>query len=320
MRPFEIDTTPPPPPTLVQPSSPTKQTPITLTGSAEPKSSVQVFVNGLAQRSARADDAGSFSIDVDLHEGENRITARAIDASGNLSEESQPAVVILDIIPPEPPVLKPLPSTTSTAEITLEGNAEPNSHVGAFVNEEPKGESKAGPDGSFVLTIKLKEGMNEITARAVDIAGNVSGPSSPIFVVYQVHPLGNLLIMAVEGVGKLYARRLEEQGVKTIRDLSVADVFALHKKTGISLVSLYTWKRKAALVMEVKVDRTLFEKILQMRLEDIMAVTDDELSRKANQPSEVISDLKTKISTLLVALNNVIVRGMKLENIASSRS
>jgi len=207
-------------------------------------------------------------------------------------------IIPTDITPPEPPVLDHLTTLT-------------------IVNGISKGTIKDGTDGDFALSVKLDEGMNEITAKATDKAGNISSFSSPIFVLYQVHPLGNLPVIAIRGVGKVNTKRLEAHGVKTIKDMSLVDVFTLGKKTGISLFRLYMWRRKATLAMDVKIDRALFTNILKMRLGRIIAMPDDELSRKTNQPIEIISDLKMGISILLIALNNAIVKPMTLEKLAT---
>lgn len=276
----------------------------------------QVFVNGVAQRRVKVNRDGSFSIDVDLNEGENKIAVRLIDASGNTIDESQPIVVVLDTIPPEPPVLKPLPSTTADPNITIKGNAEPNSDVELFVNGVFRGTTKTDVNADFALAGRLDEGMNEITARARDFAGNTSKFSSPVFVLYQIQPLANLPVINIAGVGDIHATKLEGYGLKTIRDMVLADVIALNRKTGISLVTLYTWKRKAEMAKDIKIDRTLFSSILKMRLGDIIAMPDEELCRKANLPIKIISDLKKDISTLLISLDNTIVRPMTLERLA----
>jgi hypothetical protein len=127
----------------------------------------------------------------------------------------------------------------------------------------------------------------------------------------------NLPVIAIMGVGKSYAERLEAQEVKTIRDMSLADVFTLGKKTGTSLFKLYMWKRRASLAMDVKIDRALFSNILKMRLGDIIAMPDGDLCSKANQPMGTISDLKRDISTLLISLDNAIVKSMTLEKMAT---
>lgn len=126
----------------------------------------------------------------------------------------------------------------------------------------------------------------------------------------------NLPVIAIMGVGKIYAEKLEAHGVKTIRDMASLDVVTLGKKTGISLFRLYMWKRRAALAMDVKIDMALFSNILKMRLGDIISMPDEELGRKTNQPIEIISDLKKDISVLLISLDNAIVKPMTIEKLA----
>jgi hypothetical protein len=128
--------------------------------------------------------------------------------------------------------------------------------------------------------------------------------------------LENLPIRYIEGVGDIYTKKLVTHGVKTLRNMALADVFDLNQKTGISLITLYTWKGKAELAKDIKIDGTLFSSILKMRLGDIIAMPDEELGRKASQPIEIISDLKKDISTLLISLDNAIVKRMTLENLA----
>lgn len=125
----------------------------------------------------------------------------------------------------------------------------------------------------------------------------------------------NLPIRDIEGVGDVYAERLERQGVKIIKDMASANVFSLYKKTGIPLFKLYVIKRRATLALDVKIERALFGSILQMPLGEIISMPDEELSRKANQPIEVISSLKRDISTLLISLDNSTVKAMTLERL-----
>lgn len=127
--------------------------------------------------------------------------------------------------------------------------------------------------------------------------------------------LENLPIKDIEGVGDAYAERLERQGIKIIKDMALANVFSLYKKTGIPLFKLYVIKRRATLALDVKIERALFGSILQMPLGEIISMPDEELSRKANQPIEVISGLKRDISTLLISLDNNTVKAMTLERL-----
>jgi hypothetical protein len=136
---------------------------------------------------------------------------------------------------------------------------------------------------------------------------------------FNVEPyrVDNLPVIAIMGVGKSYAEKLEAQGVKTIRDMALADVFTISKKTGISLFKLYMWKRSVSLAMDVKIDSALFSNILKTRLGDIISMPDEELCSKANQPIETIDELKKDISTLLISLDNAIVKSMTLEKLVA---
>ncbi len=130
-------------------------------------------------------------------------------------------------------------------------------------------------------------------------------------IVLENHPIRD-----IEGVGDAYAEKLEKQGIKTIKNMTLANVFSLYKKVGIPVFKLYVIKRRATLALDVKIERALFGNILQMQLGEIIAMPDEELSRKANQPIEVISNLKKDISTLLVSLDNAVVKPMTLESVA----
>jgi len=95
-------------------------------------------------------------------------------------------------------------------------------------------------------------------------------------------------------------------------------VLALYKKINIPLFKFYEIKRKAELALDVKIERALFDNILQMQLGEIIAMPNEELSRKANQPIEIISELKKDISTLLISLDNDVVKAMTLESVVFS--
>ncbi len=132
------------------------------------------------------------------------------------------------------------------------------------------------------------------------------------------HPLENFPVKNIEGVGKVIAEKLKKQRIKNVGDLASSDVFSLYKKIDIPLFKFYEIKRKAELALDVKIEKALFGNILQMQLGDIIAMPDEELGMKTNQPIEVISDLKKDISTLLVSLDNAVVKAMTLESIAFS--
>jgi len=83
-----LDTIPPPAPMLSQQTQITKDSEMTVAGTSEPGSQVEVFVNNTSQGAMKADDKGAFAIKVTLVEGNNSIIAVAFDAPGNASAPS----------------------------------------------------------------------------------------------------------------------------------------------------------------------------------------------------------------------------------------
>jgi hypothetical protein len=96
----QLDTTPPPAPSLNGLVQVTRNRQITVSGSSEPGARVEVFVNNALRGTARTDDKGSFSLRAGLAEGNNAITAVAYDASANASGPSTVQNVFLDTKPP----------------------------------------------------------------------------------------------------------------------------------------------------------------------------------------------------------------------------
>ena len=80
-----IDHTPPLPPVVMQPASPSSTQPITVTGTAEGNATVDVYVNDALAGQTTASGAGAFSLNgVALTVGTNNLKARATDAATNV--------------------------------------------------------------------------------------------------------------------------------------------------------------------------------------------------------------------------------------------
>jgi len=81
-------------PVLNQPSSPTQDKLITVTGTSSPNLAIELYVNSLLKGETTATSTGTFSLDnLPLTDGINTITARARDQFGQISPESEPVTV-----------------------------------------------------------------------------------------------------------------------------------------------------------------------------------------------------------------------------------
>jgi hypothetical protein len=99
---WTVDTTPPDAPVVVSPANASAVNDATIAGTAEPDSTVTVFIDGTAAGTATADDAGdwTFAAPTNLSDGSHTVRARASDAAGNSSVDSSTNTFALDTVAP----------------------------------------------------------------------------------------------------------------------------------------------------------------------------------------------------------------------------
>lgn len=156
---------------------------IMVTGTVD-KPSALVKVNNTPVQVSK----GAFTLSsLSLSEGNNIITATAVDRAGN---QAKPAVVnvVLDTTPPAFPTLSPLPPVTRAPAVTVTGTTEAGVQVELYVNSASQAKVKADEKGLFTLTIRLTEGNNAVTATATDAPGNTSAPSAVMNVFLDTKP------------------------------------------------------------------------------------------------------------------------------------
>jgi len=107
---------------------------------------------------------------------------------GNLRTSSLP-IESKDTLPPSPPIFKPLPEATNSAQLIISGFAESGSIVKIFLAGEGEKEVVADNEGTFTFdNLKLTLGRNEIYAVTTDKAGNKSAESEKTIVYYDNTP------------------------------------------------------------------------------------------------------------------------------------
>ncbi|GAB4191454.1 MAG: hypothetical protein OHK0022_05180 [Roseiflexaceae bacterium] len=178
---WTIDTTPPPAPVVNTPASgsATNNTQPPITGTAEPGSTVTVYLNGSSIGTTTADGSGSWSLTPSpLTDGTYTVKATATDAAGNTSVDSNTNTFVVDTVEPDTTFTATPPAATSStaANFTFTGNGT-GSAVARF---------ECSLDGAAFTTCTspqnisgLTEGNHTFAVRAVDQAGNVeSTPAS----------------------------------------------------------------------------------------------------------------------------------------------
>lgn len=168
------------------------------TGTAEANSMVTLFdTDGITVLGTDiADGFGAWSITSStLGSGSHNVTARAVDAAGNVSSASAVKSVKIDTTAPAAPTGLALATSSDTGVqgdgITnlstpiITGTAEANSVVTLFDTDGTTVLGTASADGSGAWSITsstLASGTHTLTAKAVDAAGNGSGGSTSLSV------------------------------------------------------------------------------------------------------------------------------------------
>lgn len=156
-------------------------------GTAEPNSTVNVYIGGVYIGSTTANASGDWTLDytgTSLADATNNLTATATDAAGNTSGLSSVFPVVVDNAPPAPPtVISPADGSVVTSHTpSVSGTAEPNSSVNVYVDGILVGTVSANGAGAWNYTLTagqtLNDGPHTVYGDSTDAAGNTSANSS----------------------------------------------------------------------------------------------------------------------------------------------
>jgi N-acetylneuraminic acid mutarotase len=180
---FTVDTQAPAAPVVEPLDAFIKNPRPTLGGTAEPGSTVTVWLDGEVLGTAPTDTLGrwSFPLPQALEDGPHTASATATDQARNTGLSSTVITFTVDTqAPVAPEMLTPEEGATMVpGTVTISGTAEPDSTVTVLMDREVQGEVRAGSEGAWSLTIPtgLENGERMLSATATDAAGNGSPPS-----------------------------------------------------------------------------------------------------------------------------------------------
>ncbi|VDZ75424.1 adhesin for cattle intestine colonization [Atlantibacter hermannii] len=169
----------------------TKDNTPTLSGEAEPGSTVVIYDNGTEIGTVTADENGnwSFTPATALDDGEHTFTVEVTDPAGNTSPSTSAGTITIDTTDPAAASEvtlsgddQPLADGASTKDTTptVSGEAEPGSTVAIYDNGTEIGTVTADADGnwSFTPATALDDGEHTFTVDVTDPAGNTSPSTS----------------------------------------------------------------------------------------------------------------------------------------------
>jgi uncharacterized lipoprotein YbaY len=157
--------------------------PFTLSGTGQPGATIRLLGDGSEIGDVTVADDGTWSLAVDLPEGDHEIDVAILDAEG-LIQEIVPAISI-PVAAPEGPsfVLPELPVpdfNPLTGAFAWHGESAPGSRVAAIVDDQIVNEATADAEGRWQLVLPLAAGVHALAFGQMDESGNITSSSEPV--------------------------------------------------------------------------------------------------------------------------------------------
>lgn len=166
------DVIPPGPPFLLVNYVATNSAQLTVSGTAETESTVYLSVNTKDTAKVKVEGDGNFETKVALTEGNNVISAIAVDEAGNKSRTAKTMSVWYSNKSPNLEIETPSDGqefSGGNRRVEIKGKTDPESRV--IINERIV---IVGLDGKFTSFYNLSDGENVLELTAQDVAGNVT--------------------------------------------------------------------------------------------------------------------------------------------------
>ncbi|WP_320730817.1 Ig-like domain-containing protein [Enterobacter sichuanensis] len=191
----------------------------TLSGKAEPGSTVNIIDNGQVIGTAKVNPDGTWSYTPDqpLANGAHDLTTTVTDPSGNTGPEGSHVVITVDVVPGKVEITAVTDDTgsvtgslsqnavTDDTRPQISGTAKAGSTVTIMDGSNVLGTTTAGADGtwSFTPSLDLGRGDHTFTATAKDPMGNESSSSSWTVTIDTDAPVKPTIDAALDDVGSV---------------------------------------------------------------------------------------------------------------------
>ena len=119
-------------------------------------------------------------------------------------------------------------------------------------------------------------------------------------------------VNVIDGIGEQYAQQLTNQGIDNVIELYMIQPDTLSPLVDLSIAKLHEFQRKADFAINTKFDRNIFNTVFDWKLKDIIETTDNDIRNQTGMTIQQITELKSGIATLFVALDNSEVNNFPL--------
>ncbi len=183
---------------------------------------------------------------------------------------------------------------------------------------------KVGNNGTENLTVQCiitegKHGFKNIkklgSGESMDVAGCYR-------LEYRVvrFSLGNLGIQLIDGIGRTYRNKLVAAGIMRINDLCGKKALEVSKNTGIPVIRLAEWIRKAEIAISIHVSGEKYKRIAGEKISVLLRTPINDLMKKVGRTKKEIEGLMDVLGNLTVTIDDKYMKNMRLENLFDGKS
>jgi hypothetical protein len=166
---------------ILEPNATTDDTTLVLSGTNEAGSSVKVY-NGTTELGSAIVSGTSWTYSAAVVNGFTyAFNVKETDSAGNISEATSNFTVTSDTAAPSAPVITTSAGWVNDNTPTITGTAEAGSTVYLYVGSTQLGSAAADSSGDWSIEAStLVDATYLLSAKAADVAGNLSDPSIPV--------------------------------------------------------------------------------------------------------------------------------------------
>jgi len=168
-------------PTLNLPENGLLAGPVSLSGTGTPGSEVGIVVDDELVGTATVGEDGMWTFDADLAAGTRGIHVQAIDAAGNVANESEGFGLELAAI--TPPAFAEASYAFTPGVVDFSGVGTPGSTVELWANGEVVGTAVVADDGTWTLPAALEAGVYDLSLRMLSAEGVLLGEAEGVSAV-----------------------------------------------------------------------------------------------------------------------------------------
>ncbi len=154
---------------------------LALSGTGEPKSTLDILASGQSLGSAAVGDDGAWNFSTQLEPGDYDLVVRTLNADGTIANETLP--VAISVPASTQTVAVPELDRTEVSNegvVSLGGRAQPGARLSVMVNDSRLGRTTADDSGAWSFEGQLGPGDYNLVVQTVDAEGAVLNKTEPV--------------------------------------------------------------------------------------------------------------------------------------------